>query len=115
MGNGDWGAHHFDIVQWALGKDDSGPELIVPKGYDGEFQYHSYAGGPKVKGSDEPASKEAMKALYFIATFDDLKLFCNESISEKDEGAKRTLSSLCKRIASRIKTPEALELVKPLG
>ena len=46
--NGDWGAHHFDIVQWALGMDDSGPELFVPKGYDGEHQYHTYANGPKV-------------------------------------------------------------------
>ena len=46
--NGDWGAHHFDIVQWALGMDESGPTLFVPKGYDGEFQYHVYADGTKV-------------------------------------------------------------------
>lgn len=26
----DWGAHHFDIAQWGLGMDESGPSEIIP-------------------------------------------------------------------------------------
>jgi len=58
--NGDWGAHHFDIIQWALGMDDSGPVQFLPKGFDGaEYQTHIYADGTKVL-RDHPDRKGHM-------------------------------------------------------
>lgn len=46
--NGDWGAHHYDITQWALGRDNSGPVLFVPEGYDQPYQYFEYDDGVRV-------------------------------------------------------------------
>ena len=64
--NGDWGAHHFDIIQWALGMDHSGPVEFYPKGWEGlEYQTHVYADGCKVL-RDHPTRNGQM--IQFIGT-----------------------------------------------
>jgi len=45
----DWGAHNFDIAQWGLGMDHSGPvEVIHPEGSDYEDLTFIYANGVPV-------------------------------------------------------------------
>ena len=60
----DWGAHHFDIAQWGLGVDDSGPVEITPpedpkaghgakiKYADGTVVEHIKSDGVTFHGSD---------------------------------------------------------------
>jgi predicted dehydrogenase len=41
-----WGAHMFDVAQWALGMDESGPEEIIPpNGKDYKVLTYKYANG----------------------------------------------------------------------
>ncbi len=46
----DWGAHHFDIAQWALGMDQSGPvEVHAPDGADYPRLTFLYANGVRME------------------------------------------------------------------
>jgi predicted dehydrogenase len=52
----DWGAHHFDIAQWGMGMDDSGPVEIFPAEQPGAKRgvRYKYANGVEVIHKDGP-------------------------------------------------------------
>jgi predicted dehydrogenase len=42
----DWGAHHYDIAQWGLGMDESGPvDVLPPDGGERKHLMFRYANG----------------------------------------------------------------------
>jgi predicted dehydrogenase len=51
-GTADWGAHMFDIAQWGLGKDDSGPIAIYPPDKDHKYMTFLYDNGVKMTHED---------------------------------------------------------------
>ena len=67
MGGGyttDWGAHMFDIVQWALGMDKNGPVQIAPISDGTEYMKFTYSNG--VIMTTEPFDKKMTKGVKFI-------------------------------------------------
>jgi predicted dehydrogenase len=66
MGGGfttDWGAHMFDIAQWGLGMDKSGPVEASPVGDGTEYMSFKYANG--VVMTSEPFDEKKTKGVKF--------------------------------------------------
>lgn len=65
-------------------------------------------------GSDQEASKEAMKTLYFTATIDDLRRLAAAAKSATDPKVAADVTALCSKIASRLDSPEAKQAIEGL-
>ena len=68
-----------------------------------------------IAGPDPSASREAMKTLYFIASMDDLRVLAAKASGTTDAEVRKNLVSISSRIATRINTDEARDLVKDLN
>ncbi len=67
MGGGfttDWGAHMFDIAQWGLEMDGSGPMEIIPAGYHGT-PHLTYIYRNGVVMTEEPFNEQKTKGVKF--------------------------------------------------
>ncbi|MBI5095390.1 MAG: Gfo/Idh/MocA family oxidoreductase [Candidatus Hydrogenedentes bacterium] len=76
----DWGAHHFDIAQWGLGMDNSGPvEIIPPNDKDVKFLTYKYANGVTMYHGGGAGGKAGVE---FIGT--EGRVMVNRSYLETD-------------------------------
>ncbi|GGD49883.1 oxidoreductase [Emticicia aquatilis] len=67
----DWGAHMFDIVQWSLGMDDSGPvEVLAPDGKDIKFLTYKYENGITMTHE----KWDWNNAIHFVGTEGEIKV-----------------------------------------
>ncbi len=80
----DWGAHHFDIAQWGLGMDESGPVEIIPpddpKAEKG-LRYR-YANGVTVTHADQYAPGKRVRGVAFVGS--DGKVFVDRGYLASD-------------------------------
>jgi hypothetical protein len=81
----DWGAHHFDIAQWGIGADKSGPAEIYPAdGKEFEILTYRYANGVTVVRDDNMK----YKSILFTGTEGEIEV-SREFISAKPQSLLR--------------------------
>jgi predicted dehydrogenase len=80
----DWGAHHFDIAQWALGMDESGPvEISPPEEAKAEKGVrYIYASGVVVHHADKDDAGKEVNGITFAGS--DGKIFVNRGYLKSD-------------------------------
>ena len=91
----DWGAHMFDIAQWMLGKDGSGPVEVIPPGYS-YYDHLTYKYDNGVIVSEEPYNERKSAGVMIYGEdgwikvsrgsyeASDPKFNMNESLGEED-------------------------------
>jgi predicted dehydrogenase len=80
----DWGAHHFDIAQWGLGMDESGPvEIIPPEDPKAEKGVkYVYANGVVVIHADKDDLGKNVNGVTFVGS--DGRVFVNRGFLASD-------------------------------
>jgi predicted dehydrogenase len=80
----DWGAHHFDIAQWGLGMDESGPvEILPPEDPKAERGVkYTYANGVPVIHAEQYEKGKPVNGVAFIGS--DGKIFVNRGFIASD-------------------------------
>ena len=105
MGGGfttDWGAHMFDVAQWALGMDRNGPIEISPIGDGTEYMKFVYANGTVM--TSEPFDEQKTKGVKFSGSTGWIEIsrghfkasddqFLPEKSEEEDSGSYETKAS----------------------
>lgn len=91
----DWGAHMFDIVQWALDMDHAGPvEITPPNGKDTPLLTYTYGNGLKV--THETIGQK--RAIQFMGTEGSLEVERGRLETTPASLAKKEFGSDAKRV-----------------
>jgi predicted dehydrogenase len=86
VGDINWGQHHYDIVQWGVGADRSGPVRIDM--VDGKIVYH-YASGVEVYGCPPPGQPWMEGGACFIGSEGKIVVHRNVFYTDPPEIARR--------------------------